>query len=83
MTTEYYNIFHMFDYVDYDERYGKPEFPYKKVKMGGPLGADVKLTTSQYQIVASMGSDRVCEIKVYFGPKDYKDLAPMICHMIK
>ena len=50
--------------------------------MGGPFRADAKLTTSQYQMVANMGSSPVCEIKVYFATKDYKNLAPRIREML-
>ena len=47
-------------------------------------GGDVPLllTSSQYEIVATMGSSHACEIKVAFAPKDKKNLAPRIREMI-
>ena len=72
----------MFDYVNSNpKKYGKPEFDYKKIEIGQSGDVPVNFTTGQYKIVATMGSSNSCEIKVSFGPKDEKNLAPSVREM--
>ena len=57
---------------------GKPDFHFKKITVGNNRDRPLLLTTSQYEIVGTMGSSHSCEIKVSFAPKDEKNLAPSI-----
>ena len=63
------------------KKYGKPEYDFKKIKMGECGDVPVKFTTGQYKIVGTMGSSHSCEIKVSFAPKDEKNLAPSVREM--
>ena len=84
----YYNAFRTFDYVHTNDKEkslwidGKPDFEFEKKIMGHGGDVPLLLTSSQYEIVATMGSSHACEIKVAFAPKDKKNLAPRIREMI-